>query len=154
MALHPDFKDLLQAFADAEVRYMVVGGYAVAFHAKPRFTKDLDLWVSPTAENLDRVRDALTRFGAPRQLLDKLVGASSEDVLWMGVPPTRIDIVKGVPGGDFEQAYAGRARARWDDVPVMVIGLDDLIAIKRASGRRQDELDLVWLERAADRQRR
>lgn len=65
MDLPRDFKDLLQAFADAEVRYLIVGGYAVAFHARPRFTKDIDIWVEDSSDNLARLADALGRFGAP-----------------------------------------------------------------------------------------
>jgi hypothetical protein len=146
MALHPDFNDLLAAFAAAEVQYLIVGGYAVGFHARPRFTKDIDVWIGDDPENLRRVRSALTEFGAPPQLLEELDHAQPEDVLWMGVPPLRIDLLKGVPGGCFADAYSRRVDTAWGDVPVSVIGLDDLIAIKRASNRPQDLLDLDILE--------
>jgi hypothetical protein len=148
MGLHPDYKDILAAFEKHEVEYLLVGGYAVGFHGRPRFTKDIDLWVRPTRQNLDRVRAALIEFGAPTQVLAELDSAAPEDVLWMGTPPVRIDIVKGVPGGDFDQAYIGRVSADWEGVHVSVVGRKDLVALKRASGRPQDLLDADSLERS------
>lgn len=147
MALPSDFKDILAEFAAHGVEYLVVGGYAVAFHGRPRFTKDIDLWVRPTADNLLRVHAALVAFGAPEATLNELAEASPLDVLWMGAPPLRIDIVKGVPGGDFDAAYRNRVTTKWDGVDVSVLGRDDLIALKRASGRPQDLLDADLLER-------
>ena len=149
MPLHPDFKDLLAVFAAHKVDYLVIGGYAVGFHARPRFTKDMDLWVGNRPDNIVRVGSALEAFGAPAAMLVQIESALDEEVLWMGVPPLRIDIVKGVPGGDFSQCYARRILATWDDVPVSIIAKDDLIAIKRASGRPQDLLDIEALEAVA-----
>jgi len=147
MALHPDYKDILAAFAAQNVEYLVVGGYAVGFHGTPRFTKDLDLWIRSTPENLARVRNALVDFGAPQSILAHLDEASDTDVLWMGLPPVRIDIVKGVPGGDFEEAYRQRVVSTWDDVEVSVVSRSVLIALKLASGRPQDLLDAAMLDR-------
>lgn len=146
MGLHPDFRDLLSAFGDAEVRYLLVGGYAVSFHGRPRFTRDIDLWVDPAPENLVRVEEALRAFGAPSEVLEALRTASPEDVVWMGAPPVRIDVVKGIPGLGFEEAWPGRVDGMLNDTPVAVIGLDDLIRAKRASGRPQDLLDVEALE--------
>jgi hypothetical protein len=148
MPLHPDFRDLLAAFAARDVDYLVVGGYAVGFYARPRFTKDIDLWVGNSPGNLARVRAALQEFGAPAAMFEQLESALDEDVLWMGVPPVRIDVVKGVPGGDFPTCLARRVRASWDGVSVSVISRDDLIAIKRASGRPQDLLDVEALSQS------
>jgi len=145
MPLPPDFRDLLAVFAAHEVDYLVVGGYAVGFHARPRFTKDIDLWVGNAPENLNRAHAALEEFGAPAAMLEQLASALDEDVLWMGVPPVRIDVVKGVPGGNFSACLSRRVRTSWDGVSVSVIGKDDLIAIKRASGRPQDLLDVEAL---------
>jgi hypothetical protein len=141
MGLQPDYRDILAVFATHGVEYLVVGGYAVGFHGHPRFTKDLDLWIRPSPENLVRARSALVAFGAPASLLDQLEAASLEDILWMGAPPLRIDILKGVPGGDFESVYARRVEAIWDGLPASIVNRDDLIVLKRASGRPQDLLD-------------
>ena len=143
--LHPDFRDLLAVFAAQKVDYLVVGGYAVGFHARPRFTKDIDLWVGHAPDNLKRVRAALEEFGAPAAMLEQLESALDEDVLWMGVPPVRIDVVKGVPGGDFPACLGRRVNTTWDGVSVSIISKDDLIAIKRASGRPQDLGDVEAL---------
>ena len=136
-SLSPDFRDLLQAFADAEVRYLLVGGYAVGFHAVPRFTKDLDLWVGASTENLARIRAALTAFGAPSSMAEQLVSAEPLDVVWMGRPPNRIDLMKGVPGGDFEAAWTSRVASSWDGTPLLIVGRDTLRELKRASGDRK-----------------
>jgi hypothetical protein len=146
MELQPDFKEILAAFAARRVEYLLVGGWAVGFHGQPRLTKDLDLWIRPTHENLARARLALAEFGAPEAMLRELETASSDDVLWMGAPPLRIDIVKGVPGGTFETAYPNRVVAVWDGVEVSIVGRDDLIALKRSSGRAQDLVDAEALE--------
>ncbi len=149
MSLHPDFKDLLVAFAAHDVDYLVVGGYAVGFHARPRFTNDIDLWVGNSPANLARVRAALEDFGAPAAMLAQLESAFDEDVLWMGEPPLRIDVFKGLPAGDFSACLARRVRASWDGVSVSVISREDLIVIKRASGRPQDFLDVEALSAAS-----
>jgi hypothetical protein len=146
MPLHPDFKDLLAVFAAHKVDYLIVGGYAVGFHARPRFTKDIDLWVGNQPDNIVRVRTALEAFGAPDAMLTQIEFARDEDVLWMGVPPVRIDVVKGVPGGDFAQCHSRRILATWDGVPVSIISRDDLLVIKRACGRPQDLVDIEALE--------
>lgn len=146
MALQPDYKDILQAFADFNVEYLVVGGYAVGAHGVPRFTKDLDLWIRPSPANLALVRSALVAFGAPEVLLSQLEGATLDDVLWMGVPPVRIDLLKGLPGGDFLRAWSSRVTEDWDGVAVQLVSRAELIALKRASGRPQDLIDVEKLE--------
>lgn len=149
MPLHPDFRDLLAVFAAHAVDYLVVGDYAVGFHARPRYTKNIALWVGHSPDNLQRVRAALEAFGAPAAMLEQLEDAADEDVLWMGMPPVRFDIVKGVPGGDFPICLSRRVSADWDGVAVSIIGKEDLIAIKRASGRPQDMLDVESLSESS-----
>ena len=147
MSIPSDFRDLLAEFAAAGVEYLVVGGYAVGVHAEPRFTKDLDVWIGDAPDNLARVKAALASFGAPSDLLDRFDEATPEDVL-MGAPPLRIDILKGVPGGEFPAAYARRVSTDWSGVRAEIIARDDLVAIKRASGRPQDLADVAALLRA------
>jgi hypothetical protein len=144
--LNPDFRDLFATLNAAEARYLLVGGYAVAFHAQPRFTKDLDVWVEPDSANAARVYQALGQFGAP---LHELTVADLErpgTIFQMGVPPNRIDIVTTIDGVEFSEAWPDRAETRYGDQVVPVIGRPQLIKNKRASGRPQDLLDLEVLE--------
>lgn len=148
MDLNPDFKDLLQAFADHKVRYLIIGGYAVAYHAAPRFTKDIDLWIEDTTQNQKRLEDALNHFGAPASIVDDLAACRGLDVVWMGIPPTRVDMMKTVPGNlTFEEAYRKRVEDKWDETAVVILSRDHLIVLKRASARPQDLIDLETLER-------
>lgn len=141
MPVNPDFSDLFSALNDVEARYLMVGGYAVSFHAEPRFTKDLYVWVEPTPANAAAVRAALSAFGAP------MSGVSQEDlatpgiVIQVGVPPNRIDIVTSIDGVGFAEAWAERVDAVYGDVPIHVISRRDLIRNKRACGRPQDLVD-------------
>jgi hypothetical protein len=144
--VNPDFRDLFAALNAAEARYLLVGGYAVAFHAQPRFTKDLDVWTEPTAENAARVLAALRAFGAPIGDLSVEDLARPGIVFQMGVPPNRIDIVTAIDGVSFADAWPGRSATTYGDQPVPVIGKAALVQNKRASGRPQDLLDVTNLE--------
>jgi hypothetical protein len=142
MSLPPDLIEPLAEFAASGVESLLVGGHALAVHARPRFTKDADVWLGDDPDNLRRACEALTRFGAPRAVVDALPNAEPLDVVWMGEPPARIDLMKGVPGGDFEACWARRLDLELDGVIVHVVSRDDLIALKEASGRPQDLLDV------------
>lgn len=150
MSLPPDLIDLLAEFDAAGVDYLLIGGHAVALHGRPRFTKDTDLWLRDDAANLVAARQALERFGAPPAVIEGLPPAHREDVLWMGHPPNRIDLVVWVPGGDFDRAYADRMIIDVDGIAVSVIGREELISIKEASGRPQDVEDAKLLRLAFD----
>ena len=154
MDLHPDFADLLQAFADEGVRYLLIGGYAVGFHSRPRFTKDIDLWIAHEPANVSRAVRALRRFGAPPQVYSGLATARPDEVVWMGSPPVRVDILQRIDGAAFEQAYPKRVMVEWGGMPVALIGIDELIEAKRAAGRPQDLQDVAVLERVRDRRKR
>lgn len=147
MDLPSDLIDLLSAFAEEQVDYLLVGGQAVALHGVPRFTKDADLWLRDTDENLRRAKRALDSFGAPPGTLRALDEARDLDVVWMGHPPARIDLMKRVPGGDFEAAYRARVTFTVAGVTILCVSKADLIAQKRASGRPQDLVDAANLER-------
>ena len=150
MALPSDLIDLLAEFAKHRVDYLLVGGQAVALHGSPRFTKDADLWLRDTADNLARAAAALERFGAPRATIDALVPAEGLDVVWMGHPPARIDLMKAVPDGDFDSAWSSRSDMEIEGVVVRVVGRRELIRLKRASGRPQDLVDADTLEDTRD----
>jgi hypothetical protein len=145
--VNQDFRDLLRAFADADVRFLVIGAYAVAVHAEPRATGDLDLWLEPSPENAARAYAALRRFGAPLHELTEADLASPGVVFQIGLPPRRIDLLTSITGVAFADAWAGRIAIRYGDVPCAVIGRDALIENKRQLGRARDLADLELLER-------
>jgi hypothetical protein len=149
--LAPDFRELLAEFARDAVDAVIVGGYAVAFHARPRATKDLDLVLEGSADNVARAVRALTRFGAPQVVVDGVSRQTASEIVYMGLPPLRIDFLRTIDGVDAQGIFARAVTARVDDVPVRVIALDDLIANKRAAGRPQDLIDVALLERVRSR---
>jgi hypothetical protein len=108
MDLHPDFYDLLVEFAGAGVRFVVLGGYAVAHHGKPRATKDLDLLVSAAGHNLANVATALQRFGAPSEVVAAARSIGPDDVVYLGAPPVRVDIMRQADGLDTELVHRRR----------------------------------------------
>ena len=120
----------------------VIGGYAVAFHARPRHTKDLDIFVASSPENLERLERALAEFGAPIDTIRALRESAPTDIVWMGAPPVRVDILRTVSGLEFSAAYGQRVDAIWDGIPVSIVGRSDLIRAKKAAGRPQDLLDV------------
>jgi hypothetical protein len=148
MDLLPDFRDLLSALAASSAEYLIVGGWAVAFHSEPRFTKDLDLLIGTDRANLGRVVDAARTFGAPRSILEQLATLGEDEFLFLGTPPARVDLLRTIPGVEFRAALARATRADWDGVPVWVLSREDLIASKRAAGRERDLRDLKRLEGA------
>jgi predicted nucleotidyltransferase len=154
MDLHPDFRDLLSALADTHAEYLVVGGWAVGYHAEPRFTKDLDVFIGPSNENLKYVASALEKFGAPAAIIDDLRGLGPDEFLFLGASPVRVDILRRVDGIVFAEAYARRETVDWDGVLVSMIGFDDLVAANRAAGRERDQRDLKLLEAARRKEAR
>ena len=144
--MNQDFVDLLRAFAGADVRFMVVGAYALALHGRPRATGDLDVWVEATPGNASRVMRALAAFGAP---LADISGAdfSREGVTYqIGVPPGRIDILTELTGLTFADAWPDRLRASFGGVDVDFIGRAPFIRNKRAAGRPKDLVDVDGME--------
>jgi hypothetical protein len=147
MDLHPDLMDLLGAFSSLNVEYLVVGGWAVAVHAEPRFTKDLDLWIGTSPYNLELAARALALFGAPDSIVAHAQNLGPDEFLFFGVPPNRVDLLRTISGVEFEPAYANRVEVEWGGVKVSVIGRADLINAKRAAGRERDLRDLRSLVR-------
>jgi len=146
MDLPSDLIDLLAAFDVEKVEYLLVGGQAVALHGVPRFTKDVDIWLGESDDNLERALRALAAFGAPASTLGDLRSAHGLDVVWMGHPPARIDLMKNVPGGRFGEAFAARVLFEVGGQQVSCVSKAHLVAQKRASGRPQDLLDAAALE--------
>jgi predicted nucleotidyltransferase len=151
MDLHPDFNDLLAEFVRSGVRFVLLGGYAVGIHAKPRATKDLDLLVSGEGDNLGRVVAALVAFGAPAAVISAAQDMGPSEIVYLGVPPVRIDILRHADGLDTERVIERAVSVQLGELVIPVISLDDLIINKRAAGRPQDLADVVLLEHAARR---
>jgi hypothetical protein len=141
MAINHDFKDLFKTFNDCRVEYLVIGAHAVMFHARPRFTKDLDVWVNPTKENAARVWEALQKFGAPMKDVKVESFTDRQLVYQIGVEPNRIDIMMGTPGIEFDEAWTNHVQSTYGDVPIGIIGRVELLKTKLATGRPQDLLD-------------
>ena len=139
--MNQDFKELLQAFNDEQVKYLVIGGYAVIKYTEPRYTKDLDLWVSVGEDNSERVFRALKKFGAP------LTGLTSQDFsaegffYTMGIAPQRIDVLFSVDKLNFAQCWERRLESQIDGIKVSFISANDLIINKEAVKRFQDLAD-------------
>lgn len=144
-ALNSDFMDFLRELAEAEVAYLVVGGFAVATHGYQRATKDIDIFVRPSIENARRVLRALKAFGAPLHGVDEAELATPGLILQLGVPPRRIDVINHIEGVSFEEANAHPVTVRIGGVAIQVIGLEALLANKRAVGRPEDLKDIRML---------
>jgi hypothetical protein len=144
-----DFEDILALFDRHGVRYLIVGGLAVTFHAMPRYTKDIDLWIDKDRTNVERVNEALEEFGSP----DFLDSAKSDEILQIGVAPNRIDLIREIGEVDFSEAWNRRIEGRYGDATVHWIDLDTLIRIKRSIDHPRHQEDARVLEIVRDRRR-
>jgi len=144
--LNQDFREFVQSLNDNQVRYLVVDGYAVAFHGYPLYTKDIDLWVEMTPENAARIVQALQQFGFGSLGLTVQDFLEADTIIQLGHPPRRIDLLTTVPGVDFAVCFDARVVVEIDDLPVNFIDLQNLIKNKRASGSAQDLADIENLE--------
>jgi hypothetical protein len=139
--MNQDFRDLLHALSESHAEFLVVGAYALAVHGIPRATGDIDIWVRPAPSNAQLVMRALETFGAPLGDLTLVDLATPGIVFQIGLPPRRIDIMTRISGVDFDMAWKNRKVARFGDIDAFVIGLEELIANKAATGRPKDVLD-------------
>lgn len=152
-ALPVDFADMLQQLRRARAEYLVIGGWAVAFHGHQRMTKDIDIFINPTLENARRVIQALTAFGAPMKNVSERDLSRNRVIFQVGVAPVRIDITTLADGITFEEARAGAIEFQIGRLRVPVIGLKALLKNKKASGRPQDLADVVALKKLVSRKR-
>lgn len=144
----PDLYDFVRALSKHNVQYMVVGGHAVGFHAVPRATKDLDVWIEPGAQNRARIVKALEDYGAPQAIIYEVTNARADEIVWFGRSPNRIDLIQTLPGVEFGDAMQRAVYAESGDQKIPVIGIDDLILNKQAVGRDQDLADVKALEKS------
>jgi hypothetical protein len=145
MDLPQDLIELFSAFDEAGVRYLLVGGHAVAAHGRPRSTKDVDLWIAPGRDNVVRASRALARFGAPAEIVAAFLSAGPKDIVWLGRPPTRINLLRTLLGVSFAAACPRRLMIEVGGVRVPVIGKADLICNKQTVGRASDLRDVKIL---------
>jgi hypothetical protein len=143
--LPPDFREFLRCLKDADVQYLLVGGYAVGYHGYPRATGDIDVWVARTRGNARKTVAALEAFGFGSEKLSESLFLEPDKIVRMGIPPMRIEILTSVSGIEFEDAYADRVKDRLDDVEVDLISLHFLKLNKMAAGRAKDIADLEEL---------
>ncbi|RLS51426.1 MAG: hypothetical protein DWH91_19220 [Planctomycetota bacterium] len=144
--MNPDFCDMLCAFNDAGVEYLVVGAYALATHGLVRATGDIDLWVRPTASNAERVISALRKFGAPLGDLTEEDLCAPDIVFQIGLPPRRIDLLTSIASVEFDEAWKTRRQTTVSEIPFSVLGRAMLLKNKRSTGRTKDAADAEWLE--------
>jgi hypothetical protein len=146
--LNRDFKEFAELLAAKGVEYLVVGGYALAVHGRPRYTGDLDLWVANTDANVARLLEALAAFGFGSLQLKAADFAPDDAVVQLGYPPGRIDLLTGIDGVRFADCYPRRNMVGVSGVELPVIHLDDFKANKRAAARPRDLADLASLDDA------
>jgi hypothetical protein len=144
--MNQDFVDLLRSFIAHDVRFLVVGAYALAVHGRPRATGDMDVWVDASTENAARITRALAAFGAPMRDLTEADFATPGVVYQMGLPPGRIDVLTQLTGLTFAEAWPGRVERQLENMSVPVIGREAFIRNKKATGRAKDLGDLEDLE--------
>jgi len=144
--LNQDFKEFIQSLNDNGVRYLVVEGYAVALHGYPRYTKDMDVWVEMTSENAFKVVKALDQFGFGSLDLKESDFVIPDQIIQLGYPPRRIDILTTLPSVEFSECYPSRTTVDIEGVSVNFIDHENLRKNKKATGRHQDLADLENLE--------
>jgi len=144
--LNRDFKEFIRSLNDNHVRYLVVGGYAVAFHGHPRYTKDIDIWIEMTQANVEKVIKSLAQFGFGSLGLKEEDFLIPDQTIQLGYPPSRIDLINTLSGVDFETCYSSRVQIEIEGTQVNFIDLENLKKNKQASGRLQDLADIESLK--------
>jgi len=145
-----DFEDILELLGKHKVRYLIIGGLAFIYHAKPRYTKDMDLWIDPAPENIKQANRALAEFGSPYTLTFENVN----EILQLGVAPDRIDLIMNVTGATFETAWRNRIRGRYGEAKANWIDLDSLIRIKSRINNPRHQEDVRVLREVRKRRAR
>jgi len=143
----PDFREFVELLHQHKVRYLITGGYAVGVYGHPRFTGDLDIWIASTLENGEKLVNVCNDFGLASFGLTAQDFTKPEQIIQIGYPPFRIDLITSIDGVEFEDAYPNRNVIEVDGMQVSFIGLEDLKANKKATGRGRDLEDLKALER-------
>lgn len=143
--LHPDFKELLGLFNRYQAEYVIVGGYALAFYGVPRYTGDIDLLIHTTHENAQKILSALDEFGFDALELDEDDLIRPDQIVQLGYPPVRVDILTSISGVEWEEVWEGKAEGCFGDLHCQFIGKDAFVKNKKASGRYKDLGDIEAL---------
>jgi len=141
-----DFEDMLSLLHEHNVRYLIIGGLAFIYHAKPRYTKDMDLWIDAEPENISCANQALVDFGSPTLIEQN----EPEQIIQIGIAPDRIDLILSVPQVEFRQAWANRIEGHYGRTDANWIGIDDLIQIKDNIDDPRHQDDAKNLKRVRD----
>lgn len=147
MTIQQDFRELLRLLEEKEVDYLIIGGYAVAFHGYPRFTRDLDIFFRNSPDNIKRLRKALIGFGFSSKDIPEHVFSEMGNILVFGVSPARIDLLNEIDGISFEEAFRNSIKGIYDGLEARFIGYDELLRNKKASPRISDKGDVEELEK-------
>lgn len=137
-----DFREFVTLLNKNEVKYLIVGGYAVGIHGHPRYTGDLDIWLLPEPENAKKILTTIKEFGFGSLDIKENDLTKKDSVIQLGYPPLRIDLITNIDGVHFEECYPNKKTVEIEGLPVNFIGYDDLIKNKKASGRHQDLGDI------------
>jgi hypothetical protein len=145
MIIQDDLKDLFRLLNEKNVEYVIVGGYAVAFHGFVRATKDIDVLFHDTPDNIECLMAALVNFGIPKAAMDKKLFSNPGQIVRLGTPPLMIELINAVGGVTFEEIWKSKISGQYGDVKVFFISRDDLLKSKKAAGRPQDLRDIEEL---------
>jgi len=142
MKLQADLREFIELLNSHGVKYVIVGGYAVAYHGFPRYTGDIDFFIEVSQDNAERMSKVVAAFGFGSTGLTSRAFLEEGVIVQLGVPPNRIDIVTGLTGVDFDEAWASKVAAELDGIPVHFLSKDVLIKNKAATGRARDQADI------------
>lgn len=145
--LNEDYKEMLQNLLNNEVRFLIVGAYAMAAHGYPRATGDLDIWVEPSPENSGNVYKSLSAFGAPLEQINAETFVEKRIVFQIGVVPRRIDVLTSIDGVEFDAAYGNKKNIEIEGITAPFLSKKDLIKNKESTGREKDKLDAKYLKK-------
>ena len=151
MKVEKDYEEILKLFNSHRVKYCIIGAFAVAFYARPRYTKDIDILIDSSPENAERIIRALAEFGFEDLDLSEDDLCQEGNIIQLGYEPLRVDIMTSLSGISFDQVWKNKVGADYGREKVYFIGLDDLIQTKKQSSRPQDKVDLDLLIKAKDR---
>lgn len=151
MKVEKDYEELLQLFNKYKVKYCIIGAYAIAFYAKPRYTKDMDILVEPSIKNGQKIVNALNEFGFKSLNLSEKDFCLKGKIIQLGYEPIRVDIITSIQGCAFKQVWSNKALGTYGEERVYFIGIEDLIKNKEMSKRKQDQADLDILLSARDK---